>query len=72
MLEQRSSKTRASPATFAASRKSEVGTYLGYMRPPPMPVAHVVPTVACAMLTPQQAAAAAARGVAVAYADAVV
>ena len=73
MLEQRSSKKKQlSPATLAASRKLEVGTYLGHLRPLPPPVAPVVPRVACAMLTPQQAAAAAARGVAVAYADAVV
>ena len=70
MLEQRSSKkTPLSPAALAASKKLEVGTYLGHLRPPPPPVAPVVPRVACAMLTPQQAAAAAARGVAVAYAD---
>ena len=73
MLEERSSKKgQLSPATLAASRKLEVGTYLGHLRPLPPPVAPVVPRVACAMLTPQQAAAAAARGVAVAYADAVV
>ena len=55
------------PAALAASRKLEVGTYLGHL-PRPQPV---VPTVACALLSAQQAAAAAARGVAVAYADAV-
>ena len=69
MLAQRSRKTRPSPATSAASRKHEVGTYLGHLRPPPLPV---IPTVACAILSPQQAAAAAARGVAVAYADVVI
>lgn len=68
MLAQRSRKKRPSPATSAASRKHEVGTYLGHLRPPPLPV---VLTVACAILSPQQAAAAAARGVAVAYADVV-
>ena len=68
ILAQRSRKKRPSPATSAASRKHEVGTYLGHLRPPPLPV---VPTVACAILSPQQAAAAAARGVAVAYADVV-
>ena len=66
MLEQRSSKKPLSPATLATSRKLEVGTYLGHLRPPPRPV---VPTVACALLSPQQAAAAAARGVVVAVAD---
>ena len=72
MLELRSPKQQPSPATLTASRKLEVGTYLGHLRPLPPPAPPVVPTVACAMLTPQQAAAAAARGVAVAYADAVV
>ena len=68
MWEQRSRKKQTiSPATTACSRRFEVGTYLGNLKPPP-PVA-VVPTVACALLLPQQAAAAAARGVAVAYAD---
>ena len=66
MPEQRSSKKPLPPATLAASRKLEVGTYLGHLRPPPPPV---VPTVACALLSPQQAAAAAARGVPVAVAD---
>ena len=57
----------AAPVASATSNRSEVGVYLGYLlqRAPP-----VVPTVACALLSPQQAAAAAARGVAVAYADA--
>ena len=69
MLEQRSSKKKAaSPATIGGSRRWEVGTYLGHL-PRPWPV---VPTVACALLSAQQAAAAAARGVAVAYAEAVV
>ena len=39
MLEQRSRKQQQQqqqPATLAASRKLEVGTYLGYLRPPPM------------------------------------
>ena len=70
MLAQRSRKKRASPATLAASRKAEVGTYLGHLRPPPPPVVPLQqPPVACALLSQQQAAAAAARGVAVAYAD---
>ncbi len=67
MLASRSRKKRPSPATSAASRNHDVGTYLGHLRRPLLPP--VVPTVACAMLSPQQAAAAVARGVAVAYAD---
>ena len=66
MLKQPRLKKPLTPATFVASRKAEVGTYLGHLRPLPP---SVVPTVACALLTPQQAADAAARGVAVAYAD---
>ena len=74
MLEQRSRKQQQQqPATLTASRKLEVGTYLGYLRLPPMAAAPVVPTVAmtvaCAMLSEQQAALAVARGVAVTYAD---
>ena len=65
-LEQRSSKKRAaSPATIGGSRRFEVGTYLGNLKPPPPAIL----TVACALLTPQQAAAAVARGVAIAMAD---
>ena len=70
MLQPRSRKQQQQqPATLAASRKLEVGTYLGHL-PRPVPVVpwHV-PTVACAMLSQQQAAVAVARGVAVAYAD---
>ena len=66
LLEQRPKKTSAAPAAFAASKKIEVGTYLGYLHPRPQPV---VPRVACALLSPQQAGAAVARGVPVAYAD---
>jgi hypothetical protein len=50
----------------AASKKAEVGVYLGHLLQPPRPV---VLTVAGALLSPQQAAAAVARGVPVAYAD---
>ena len=56
----------AAPAAAAASKKFEVGTYLGYLRRPPLPV---VPMQACVLLAPQQAAAAQARGVPFAYAD---
>ena len=66
MYRERRRKKPASPATAAAPKKSEVGIYLGYLKQPPRAV---VPTVACALLTPQQAAAAVARGVAVAFAD---
>ena len=69
MLQPRSRKQQQQqPAKLAASRKLEVGIYLGHL-PRPLPV---VPTVACALLSAQQAGAAAARGVAVAYAEAVV
>ena len=53
-------------ASNAASKKAEVGVYLGRLLQPPRPV---VPTVAGAPLSQQQAAAAVVRGVAVAYAD---
>ena len=68
MLEPRGEKKEAPAATNATSKKIEVGTYLGYMRQPQWTA---VPTVSCAVLSRQQAAAAVARGVAVAYADAV-
>jgi len=73
MLQPRSRKQQQQqPAKLAASRKLEVGIYLGHLpRPLPVVLLHV-PTVACALLSAQQAAAAAARGVAVAYAEAVV
>ena len=67
-LPQRPKKSTSSPATIEVSKKSEVGTYLGHLVrlvPPQL----VVPTVACALLSQQQAADAAARGVAVAYAN---
>ena len=68
ILEQRSSKKRAtSPATTAASRRFEVGTYLGNLKPPQPAIL----TVHCASLTTQQAAAAVARGVRVTFAEAV-
>ena len=67
MLEQRAAKTPATPATTAAAKKPEVGTYLGYLLRPPPPA--VVPRVACALLNRQQAGDAVARGVPVAYAE---
>ena len=66
MLEPRTKKIKASEESRSTSKKFEAGTYLGHLLHQPRPV---IPTVACAMLSPQQAAAAAARGVAVAYAD---
>ena len=53
------------PAASAARKKVEYGTYLGQLlRQPPAGI----PTVACALLSQQEAGEAAARGVAVAYA----
>ena len=67
MLEQRQpSQKPVTPATAAAPKRWELSTLLGRM--PQLPHA-MIPTIACAVLTPQQAAAAAARGVAVAYAE---
>ena len=51
-----------------ASKKAPRLTYLGDLLQQPRPV---VPTVAAVLLSPQQAAAAVARGVPVAYADVV-
>ena len=69
MLELRSSKKwAASPTTTTGSKRFEVGTFLGHLKQLP----RAIPTVSCALLTPQQAAAVVARGVAVAFADAVV
>ena len=69
MLELRSSKKlAASPTTTTGSRRFEVGTFLGHLKQLP----RAIPTVSSALLTPQQAAAVVARGVAVAFADAVV
>ena len=66
MLEQRGQKKAKSPETNAASKKKRVGVYLGHLLQLPRPV---VPTVACVLLSQQQAADAAARGVPVALAD---
>ena len=66
MQQQRSSKKRvASPATIGGSRRFEVGTYLGYLKPRPPAIL----TISCALLIQQQAAAAVARGVTVVFAD---
>ena len=53
-------------AANAASKKFEVGIYLGKLKQQPPPV---IPRVCCALLSPQQAAATVARGVAIAFAD---
>ncbi len=67
MLEPPPKKKPATPATCAAPKQFEVGVYLGNIYKPLPPA---VPTMwACALLSPQQANLAAARGVAVAYAD---
>ena len=66
MLEQRGQKNRKSPKTTAAKKKKEVGTYLGDLLRQPRPD---VLTVACVLLSAQQAADAAARGVPVALAE---
>jgi hypothetical protein len=55
-------------AANVASKKAEVGTFLGHLL---QARRAVVPTVAAVLLSRQQAAAAAARGVALAYADVV-
>ena len=67
-LEQPAAKKPQPAAASGTSKKAPRLVYLGDLLQPPPPV---VPTVACVLLTPQQAAHAAARGVAVAYADAV-
>ena len=65
IVEERSrKKPRPAPAGNAARKKVEVGTYLGHLlRPPPAGIQ----TVACALLSQQEAAEASARGVAVAF-----
>ena len=70
MVEPREKKEE--PAATSCStvwKKNVVGTYLGYMRQPQLLAAPVIPPVACAPLSREQAAAAMLRGVAVAYAD---
>ena len=62
---QRSRKKPQPPAGSGARKKLEVGTYLGHLLRPPRAG---IPTVACALLSQQEAGEAAARGVAVAYA----
>ena len=57
--------TTQPPANTAARKKVEVGTYLGHLLRLPQAG---IPTVACALLSQQEAAEAVARGVAVAYA----
>ena len=65
IVEQRSAAKPQPPAGTAAPRKVEVGIYLGHLLRPPRAG---IPTVAVAVLCQQEAAEAAARGVAVAYA----
>ena len=65
VVEQRSLKSPQPHASNAAPRKVEVGKYLGHLLRLP---AGGIPTVAAALLSRQEAAEAAARGVAVAYA----
>ena len=56
----------ATPATAAAPKERRVGVFVGELLRQQQ---CNVPTVACALLSQQQAGAAAARGVAVAYAE---
>ena len=65
VVAQRSAKKPQPPARSAAPKKVEVGTYLGHLLRPPRAG---IPTVACALLSQQEAAEAVARGVAVAFA----
>ena len=65
IVEERSRKTAQPPAGATAPKKVEVGIYLGHLL---RPLQAGIPTVACALLSQQEAAEAAARGVAVAYA----
>ena len=65
IVEERSRKTPQPPAGTAARKKVEVGTYLGHLLRQPRAG---FPTVACALLSQQEAAEASARGVAVAFA----
>ena len=65
VVEERSRKKPQPPAGSAAPKKLEVGTYLGHLLRPPRAG---IPTVAAPLLAQQEAAEAAARGVAVAYA----
>ena len=67
-------KNPAVPDARAAAKKTEVGLYLGelFHRALPaavVPAAQVMPTVRAVLLSPQQAASAAARNVALAYGE---
>ena len=64
---QRSAKKPQPPARSGAPKKVEVGTYLGHLLRLPRAG---IPTVACALLSQQEAAEAVARGVTVASARA--
>ena len=65
VLPERSEKKPQPPAGNGAAKKVEVGVYLGHLLRRPRAG---IPTVAAALLSQQEAAEAAARGVAVAYA----
>ena len=60
------SKKQQPAASSSSSKKVEAGTYLGHLLRQPR---SVIPTVAAAPLSPQQAADAVASGVPVAYAQ---
>ena len=60
------SKKTEPPTSCCTPKTMELGTYLGHLLRQPQPV---IPRVAAAPLSQQQAADAVARGVAVAYAE---
>ena len=68
MVTEHGAKVVKSPVTIAASKKLEAGVFLGDLL---RRQRAAVPTVRAVLLSQQQAAAAVARGVAVAYADVV-
>ena len=60
------SKTKKPPVSCITPKTMELGTYLGHLLRQPQPV---IPRVAAAPLSQQQAADAVARGVSVSYAE---
>ena len=68
MVTEHGAKVVKSPVTIAAPKKLEAGVFLGDLL---RRQRAAVPTVRAVLLSQQQAAAAVARGVAVAYADVV-
>ena len=66
MVEEKAPKKAQTPATNTAPKKADVGVFLGDLL---RQQRAVIPLVRAVLLSPQQAAAAVARGVAVAYAD---